>query len=112
MKPGPPRDVDAYMAGLPEASRETLEPVRNAIRAAAPEAVEGIGYGMPQYKYRGRPLIYFAAAKAHCALYGTPEGNIRFPIGKTPRPALIRRLVRARMKEIDAAAGVRKTKRR
>jgi len=32
--------------------------VRGAIKAAAPEAAESISYGMPTFKYRGKPLSW------------------------------------------------------
>lgn len=99
-------DVDAYLAGTPQPARETLEGLRQVIRAAVPEAVESIGYGMPAYKYRGKPLIYFAAAKKHCALYGTVEGTIRFPPGEPPSAQRVRALLMERMKAIEAGKRV------
>jgi len=113
-----PADIDAYLATLPPDARAGLEKVRRAIRAAAPQAVEAIAYGMPAFKYRGRPLIYFAASKRHSALYGpavaefeeelagydVSKGTVRFPPSKPPPASLVRRLVRARMAAIDAAA--------
>jgi uncharacterized protein YdhG (YjbR/CyaY superfamily) len=123
-----PANVDDYLAGVPEEARGTLEEVRRMIRAAAPEAVEGMGYGMPGYKYRGRPLAYFAAAKNHCGLYGLPaeieafreelkaydvsKGTIRFPPGDPLPEHLVRGLVKARMTAIEAAEEARKGKRR
>jgi uncharacterized protein YdhG (YjbR/CyaY superfamily) len=88
-----PSSVDGYLASLSEEVRGTMEEIRRMIRAAAPEAVEGMSYRMPGFKYRGRPLVYFAAAKNHGALYGpavvghqdglagydTSKGTIRFP---------------------------------
>jgi uncharacterized protein YdhG (YjbR/CyaY superfamily) len=103
-------DIDAYLAPLPEPTRATLEAVRRAILAAAPEAVESISYGMPTFKYRGRPVAYFGAWKDHCALYGTSEGTIRFPLDTPLADARIAALVGARKAEIDAAALNRRRK--
>jgi uncharacterized protein YdhG (YjbR/CyaY superfamily) len=105
---GKPADVDGYLATLPDAARATLGELRRVIRAAAPEAVESISYGMPTFKHRGRPLIYFGAAKSHCSLYGTAEGTIRFRPGEPPPEALVTRLVSARIAAIEAAAAGRK----
>ena len=58
-------DVDTYLSGVPQPARATLEGLRATIRAHVPSAVEGFSYGIPGYKYRGRPLVYFGAAKNH-----------------------------------------------
>ena len=117
-------DFDEYVAGLPDDKRATLAELRRLIKEAAPEAVEGMGYGMPSFKYRGRPLVYVAAAKNHCGLYGpavadyqedlagydTSKGTIRFPPGKPLPEELVKQLVRARMTAIEAAGAGRKGK--
>jgi uncharacterized protein YdhG (YjbR/CyaY superfamily)/dihydrofolate reductase len=99
--PQSPDTVDGYLAALPEDQRAALEKLRATIKATAPEAAESISYGIPTFKYKGRPLIYFGAAKKHCAIYGMSvmgafeeklqpydrsKGTIRFPAGK-PIPA-------------------------
>lgn len=104
------QDIDEYLDTLPGAERACLDRVRAAIRAAAPEAVECISYGMPTFKLRGRPLIYFAAAKHHCALYGTGEGTIRFPAAEPPSEERIRALVNSRMAAIGEGKPVRRRK--
>jgi uncharacterized protein YdhG (YjbR/CyaY superfamily) len=116
----PTRDPDAYLAKLSPEKRATLEKVRKAIRAAAPDAEEGMSYGMPAF-IRGKPIAGYAAAANHCSYYpmsgaitaalaselksyDTSKGAIRFPIGKPPPAALIRKLVKARLAEIEGAA--------
>lgn len=110
-------DVKAYLAALPADKRATLQSLRRMIKAAAPEATEGISYGMPYYKYKGKSLIGIAAFADHCSLFPTPgaiealaselegytlsKGTIRFPVGKPPPAALVRRLVQARIAEIE-----------
>ncbi|HET9016535.1 MAG TPA: DUF1801 domain-containing protein [Thermomicrobiaceae bacterium] len=101
---GKPATVDEYLASLPDEARATLEALRRTIRAAAPEAEEAISYGMPSFRYHGQRLIHFAAAKRHCALYGTARGStIRFPIGEPPDEEFVRSLVAARIADIEAA---------
>jgi uncharacterized protein YdhG (YjbR/CyaY superfamily) len=117
-------DVDAYLARLSADKRATLEKVRKAIRAAAPQAEEGLSYGMPAF-IQGKPIAGYAASARHCAYYPmsgavvsaleadlegyeTSKGAIRFPIGKPPSAALIRKLVKARLAEIAGAAGRKK----
>jgi uncharacterized protein YdhG (YjbR/CyaY superfamily) len=112
----PLNDVDAYLASIPEPAHSTLQKVRAAIRAAAPpDATESINYGMPTFNHNG-PLLGFAAATRHCALYPmngstvaafqedlkaykTSKGAIQFPLDKPLPTALIRKLVKFRLKE-------------
>lgn len=64
-----PETVDAYFKALPEGSRKILGEIRQRICAAAPEAEEGIKYGMPTAILDGTSIIYYAAWKAHIGLY-------------------------------------------
>lgn len=109
-----PKDVDEYLAGVPEPALTTLNKIRAIIRSVVPpEATEAISYGMPAFKYRG-PLFAYAAFKDHCSLFpmgssvmemfpeelkgfDTSKGTIRFPVDKPPSAALIKKLVRARI---------------
>lgn len=63
-----PRNVDEYIAAASEAARPMLNELREAIRAAAPDADERISYGMPYYHLHGR-LAYFQAHARHIGLY-------------------------------------------
>jgi uncharacterized protein YdhG (YjbR/CyaY superfamily) len=111
--------VDAYLGDLPGDARETLEKIRAAIAAAAPEATETMAYGMPGFYLAGHPLVYFAAFKKHCSFFPASyevmerfadelrrfdlqKGTIRFPIGKPPPATLVKRIVKARIKENEA----------
>ena len=114
-----PRSVDGYLAALPDNARATLEKVRQAIKAAAPTATEKISYGMPGFYHDGRYLVYYAAFKDHCSFfpassgvmeefaeelerYDVSKGTIRFPIGKPLPATLVKKLVKARVREIEA----------
>jgi uncharacterized protein YdhG (YjbR/CyaY superfamily) len=61
--------MDDYLQGLAPAQRSALEHVRSVVHELAPEAEEGTSYGMPAFKYNGRPLLGFRAAKAHLSLF-------------------------------------------
>jgi uncharacterized protein YdhG (YjbR/CyaY superfamily) len=115
-------EVNAFLAELPEPARVALEELRRLIAAAAPEAVEAISYGVPAFKYRGRPLVSFGAGKSgrgHLAFYvqsptvmeahrdelrgyDTSKGTVRFSPDRTLPADLVAKLVRARMRETDA----------
>jgi uncharacterized protein YdhG (YjbR/CyaY superfamily) len=112
-----PKDVDEYLAGVPEPARGTLNKVRAAIRSAAPPgATEAISYRIPAFKYKGRPLLWFAAFSKHCSLFpgslsvmeafknelkdfDTSKGTIHFPLDKPLPAALVKKLVKARIKQ-------------
>jgi len=114
---GAAKNVDEYLACVPEPARTTLEKVRAAIRSAVPaQATEAISYGIPAFKYKGT-LVWFAAFTRHCSFFPTAavidqfhdeltkytisKGTIQFPIDK-PLPAiLVRKMVKARVAEVD-----------
>lgn len=109
-----PKNVDEYLAGVPEPARSTLNRVRAAIRSAAPpEATEAISYRMPTFRYKGL-LVGFAAFSNHCSFFPmslsvmeafknelkdfhTSKGTIRFPVDKPLSAALVKKLVKARI---------------
>jgi uncharacterized protein YdhG (YjbR/CyaY superfamily) len=99
-----PANIDEYLSALPEESRAMIAELRRLIKVAAPDAVEAISYGMPAFTYHGKRLLYFAAAKQHCALYGTARGTVRFPLGQPLPEALVKELVEARIADIAAEA--------
>lgn len=111
--------VRAYLAGVPPDARRELRKMRDAIRAAVPDAVEGFSYRMPLFRLDGRPLVWYAAFTRHIGMYpiGTAirracavdlkkyagaTGTIRFPLAQPPSAALVRKLVRARAAQIRA----------
>ncbi len=119
-----PASVDEYLTGLPEQQRAALEKLRNTIRAAAPDATETISYQMPAFKLDGRFLVSYAAFKDHCSLFpgaAVPgeladavkpfvagKGTLRFTPEKPIPAALVKKVVKTRMREIEAAASKRK----
>jgi uncharacterized protein YdhG (YjbR/CyaY superfamily) len=122
-KNAPAKTVDEYLAGLPKEARATLAKLRKTIKAAAPMASEVISYQMPMYKHHGM-VVGFAAFKDHCSIfpgsgvmdahkeelsrYDTSKGTIRFPADKPLPVALVKKLVKARIKENEARANGKK----
>ncbi len=68
-----PKDIDEYIAGLPNDVQEILEKIRMTIRKAAPDAAETIKYQMPTFTLNGN-LVHFAAFKKHIGFYPAPTG--------------------------------------
>ena len=117
-----PLDVETYLAAVQSAAKEALIRLRGQIIAAAQEVTEGINYGVPAFKYRGRPLVSYGAGKAHCSFYvqspnllaalgselagyDTLKGTVRFKVDQTLPDSLVRAAVQGRMQEIDDAMG-------
>lgn len=115
-----PKNVNEYIASFPKEHQVMMKQIRAAIRSVAPKAVEKISYKLPFYEYRspgykGR-LTYFGAFKNHISVfawgevvdsipgmekYKTSKGTLQFPLGSRIPITLIKKAVKARMKEID-----------
>lgn len=67
-----PTTIDEYIALYPDDVQQRLQTMRQTIRAAAPDADEGISYGVPVFKMKGKTLVNFGAAKNHVGFYPTP----------------------------------------
>jgi uncharacterized protein YdhG (YjbR/CyaY superfamily) len=133
----PSRSIDEYIANFPPAVQRVLARVRATIRKALPETDESISYGVPTYKLRGRPVIYFAGWKEHYAVYPSTnrvvaafaadlagyelsgKGTIRFPLSSPVPARLIAGIAKVRAEEVaerernrKAAPKKRSTRRR
>ena len=112
-----PKNTDEYLARVSEPARSTLKKIRAAIRSAVPpEATEAISYGMPAFKHKG-VLVWFAAFSHHCSLFPTAsvieafknelkgfvisKGTIQFPVDKPLPAALVKKLVKARVAQLE-----------
>ena len=109
-----PKDIDQYIDVAPIAAQKKLIKMRACIRKAAPDAKEGLKWGMPAFSCQ-RILVVFAAHKGHIGFYPTPSavkafakelskfstasGSIQFPIDKPLPLALIRRITKFRVRE-------------
>jgi uncharacterized protein YdhG (YjbR/CyaY superfamily) len=123
------REVDAYIAAFPAATRRILERVRTTIRKTVPDAVEVISYKIPAYKLHGKALMYFAGWERHYAIYPVGvravaaafeselaryelgKGTIRFPLDEPVPVKLIERIAAFRAAELRRANPARRTSR-
>jgi uncharacterized protein YdhG (YjbR/CyaY superfamily) len=113
-----PSDIDTYLAGLDEPKRRTLQQLRECIRDVVPDAEECISYGMPAFKVHGKTVAGFAAFKNHLsylphsgsviaslawdlASFASTKGSLHFPVDQPLHPDLVRKLVEARLAELD-----------
>ncbi len=112
------KNVDEYLAAVPDEVRPVLEKLRRTIWAAAPMAEEIISHQIPTFIYHG-PLVHFAAFRNHCSFIGvskpvidrfsselklwdTSGTTIHFS-AKNPLPAsLVKKIVKARIEENEA----------
>jgi uncharacterized protein YdhG (YjbR/CyaY superfamily) len=106
--------MDDYIAQFPKNVRDILEELRKVIHETAPGAEEAMRYGIPTFRFRGN-LVHFAAFKNHIGFYPTPsaihaftqelsryklsKGTVQFPIDEPLPFALVREIVRYRLKE-------------
>lgn len=109
------KDIDEYIAGFPPEVQGHLQQIRATIQKTAPDAIECISYAMPAFKFKGKPLVYFAGYKGHIGFYATPtghtafekdlsiykqgKGSVQFPLDKPMPLDLISKIVSFRVEE-------------
>ena len=116
MGPVSAQEIDQYLDALEEPKRTTLVRLRQTILDILPEAEQGISYGLPAFKVRGKTIAGFAAFKNHLSYlphsgsvfpkienelkgYSTSSGALRFSIDQ-PLPApLVEKLIAVRLKQ-------------
>jgi uncharacterized protein YdhG (YjbR/CyaY superfamily) len=112
--------IDDYLAGIDAADAAIIGHAYDVAREVAPEAVQGLGYGMPALTYRGKSLLSLMRAKSHIGVYpfspaaiveiehlldgvDRAKGTIRFHPAKPLPDDTIRALVRARVAQIEGS---------
>jgi uncharacterized protein YdhG (YjbR/CyaY superfamily) len=106
-------EVDAYLGGVEEPKRSTLQQLRETILGVIPDAEEGISYGLPAFRVRGKVVAGFAAFKNHLSYlprgsvfpvlraelggYKTSTGGLQFPIDSPLPVLLVEHLVQVRI---------------
>ena len=120
-----PTTIDEYLATLNNDTRTALQDLRDIIRAVVPQAEECISYQLPAFRLDGKLLVGFGATQNHCALYlmssstletykeelrdyQTSKGAIRSQPDHPIPTSLVRKLIKARIRENAAQQSVRK----
>ncbi|HKT23226.1 MAG TPA: DUF1801 domain-containing protein [Terriglobales bacterium] len=114
------KTVDEYFANIEGPAHEMLTTMRLALRSVLPSnATEVISYGIPAFRQK-KVLVWYAAFANHCSLFPggavlnemksdldgfvTAKGTIQFPIGEPLPVALIKKIVKKRLGQIDKKA--------
>jgi len=113
-------EFDDYLVTLGAPERDVLQRIREVVSAAVPDAEEGRSYGVPAFRYRGRPLLGFQVTKKHLSVmpfspevlvaagsrlagFDVTKGSVRFQVGAPLPDDVVRDLALGRRAEIDAA---------
>ena len=111
--------IDEYLAGIPDdAKRRALEKLRATILSIIPKAEECISYNMPAFRLDGEVVAGFLPTAKGCSYYpfsgstlktlkadvegyGQTKGALHFSPEKGLPKALVRKLIKARIAEIE-----------
>ena len=109
-------DVDAYLRGLEEPKRGTLQTLRSAILEIVPEAEQVISYRVPAFRVRGTTVAGFAAFRDHLSYlpfsgsvlprladdlegYTMTKSALHFAVDEPLPQTLVKKLIAARLAE-------------
>jgi hypothetical protein len=68
--------VDHAVADVPEPARGALQHVVDLARSLAPDAVDGVSYGMPALKVAGKGYVAVVAAADHLSVFPFSSGAV------------------------------------
>jgi uncharacterized protein YdhG (YjbR/CyaY superfamily) len=109
-------EVDRYLDSVEEPKRTTLAQLRQTILEIVPDAEQGISYGVPAFKVRGRTIAGFAAFKNHLSYlphsgsvfaqmdeelagYAKSSGALRFDPDRPLPKELVAKLISVRLSQ-------------
>lgn len=111
--------IDDYLKTVPEDRRRALRDLRAKIRAAVPDAEECISYRIPAFRLNGVVVAGFCATSRGCSYfpfsgstlktlarelghYDQTRSSLHFSMNKPLSAALVRKLIKTRIKETEA----------
>jgi uncharacterized protein YdhG (YjbR/CyaY superfamily) len=107
-------EIDAYLSALEEPKRRTLTHLRDTIMRIVPDAEQGMSYGLPAFRLRGKVIAGFAAFKNHLSYlphsgsvipqlaaetegYAGTKSSLHFPIDQPLPEELVEKLLAVRI---------------
>lgn len=109
-------EVESYIDQFEGETKKRLRTLRELIHREAPEAQEGIMYGLVGYKLNKKPLVYFGGFTNHIGFYATPQGHkafekelaaykqgkgsVQFPLDRPLPVELIKRMVQFKKEQL------------
>jgi uncharacterized protein YdhG (YjbR/CyaY superfamily) len=110
--------IDDYVQGLPDDRRTAFEQVCAVVRQAVPDAEEGKSYGLPAFRWKGRPLLGFRAFKDHLSVmpfsaevvaavadrlegFHLSKGSVRFSPDRSIPEEVLLEMIRLRQAELS-----------
>ena len=108
------QEVDAYLRGLEEPKRTTLQTLRRTILEIVPEAEEVISYRVPAFRVGAKTVAGFAAFKDHLSYlpfsgsvldkladeldgYTMTKSSLHFPVDRALPKPLVEKLIAVRL---------------
>ena len=109
-------EIDSYLAALDEPKQSTLRALRDTILGVVPDAEQGISYGLPAFRHRGKVIAGFAAFKNHLSYlphsgsvfpalrteladYQTTTGSLHFPVDVPLPTTVVQQLIDVRISQ-------------
>jgi uncharacterized protein YdhG (YjbR/CyaY superfamily) len=109
-------DIDAYLQGLDQPSRGTLQEMRRRILLVVPDAEQVISYAMPGFKVSGKTVAGLAGFKNHLSYlphsgsvlpamadqltgYTMTKGSLHFALDEPLPTELVRQLLEVRLRQ-------------
>jgi len=112
-----PTSIEEYIDAAPVESQDKLRQMHQCVRESATGAIESLKWGMPAYSHQ-KILVTYAAFKHHIGFYPMPSaikafandlkkyktavGSVQFPLDQKLPLALIKKIVKFRVKESEA----------
>lgn len=124
----PKSEIDKLFASVEEPKRSTLEEMRRRILEMVPDAEQTIKYGMAAFLHNGKIFVCLAPFKNHInwspyssevlvqiesdlSAYFYSKASLRFSVDKPLPKALVKKLIRVRLAEIESQKAAKIAKR-